>query len=546
MNPAEEKAFVVQHDHNSERITFEVPRYVEEHDLSLCNVVQIHYLNVEAGRKDRYYAGIYEVDDMQISPDDDGVVICSWLVSGSATQYAGSLNFVVRFSCVSEDGTIDYAWNTTICSDLSVSAGMWNTDVFVEEHSDIFAEWEARIKALEENGGASVELDTTLTEEGKAADAKAVGDALAKLSDEEPEDVSGIPKLTQTQKSEIQALANAYYNGRTNFYYDYNIVRNDLANNRCWNSHDSASNQFGMCCNVFVELLWMGRAATDFLGKNGASYSNAITKAFDWGYMFNFADRRTLAGAAKRDENGKIECDSDGNPTGYYNLVNPNGDYTWAYSTNTYYDTDVSNEEKYPARQWFHSFMTADCVAQELYRMGCEIPYDELDVGDLVFTKKRWKDNTEYDTYRNDLRWRKISHVLMVLEKDDDGTLKFIDCTYRLPGKPFLKCSVKSEDKWDAARAVEVIGNVAMCARHPAAFGKSNMSDIERIDYLPMCYQSGFSTGQAIPFAPGKVVTEGLWYTYNNDFGVALATGVAAVWDSTYFDIQHTNAVKAV
>lgn len=38
-------------------------------------------------------------------------------------------------------------------------------------------------KAISAAGGASVELDTTLTQSGKAADAKAVGDALAGKQD---------------------------------------------------------------------------------------------------------------------------------------------------------------------------------------------------------------------------------------------------------------------------------------------------------------------------------------------------------------------------
>ena len=380
-------------------------------------------------------------------------------------------------------------------------------------------------------GGGAVDIDASLSVEGAAADAKAVGDALSKKE-------STIPKLTETQKSEIHALAEAYYKGRTNFYYDYNIVRNDLANNRCWNSHDNASDQFGLCCNVFVELLWMGRKSIDFIGKDGASYNNAVNKAFEWGYMFNFDDRRAIAGAAKRDENGKV--------TDYYNFVQPNGDDTWSYSVNSRYDSTLSDEAvasgKFPHRQWFHAFMTADCMAQELYRMGCEIPYDELDVGDIIFTKKRWKDSSEEQTYLNDLRWRNISHVLMVFEKDDDGTLTFIDCTYRLPGKPFLKCSVKSSDKWDAARAIDAIGNVAMCARHPAAFGKDNMANINRIDYLPMSYQSGLSTGQAIPFAPNDAVVKDLWYVYNNNLGQARDTGTASDWNDANFIIQYTNA----
>ena len=33
------KTALMQHDHNSERYTFECPRYIEQHDMSKCNRV---------------------------------------------------------------------------------------------------------------------------------------------------------------------------------------------------------------------------------------------------------------------------------------------------------------------------------------------------------------------------------------------------------------------------------------------------------------------------------------------------------------------------
>ena len=55
--------------------------------------------------------------------------------------------------------------------------------VYTEEAVKTWGELEERVTALEENtgagGGGAVALDTTLTQRGKAADAKAVGDALA-------------------------------------------------------------------------------------------------------------------------------------------------------------------------------------------------------------------------------------------------------------------------------------------------------------------------------------------------------------------------------
>ena len=44
----EGKVRLIQGDHNSERITFSMDRYVEGHDMSTCTKVEIHYINMKA------------------------------------------------------------------------------------------------------------------------------------------------------------------------------------------------------------------------------------------------------------------------------------------------------------------------------------------------------------------------------------------------------------------------------------------------------------------------------------------------------------------
>ena len=182
-NASATKTMVVQHDHNSERFTFEIPRYIDGHDMSTCNVVQVHYINIESAKSNnqqpKRYSGVYEVDDLQISPDGDDVVICSWLISGNATQYVGSLVFVVRFACTSADGTIDYAWNTAKNSSVFVTEGIYNGDEVAYEYADILAQWK---QELIDAGVDALTLDKTLLVEGEAADAKAAGDAIRKVA----------------------------------------------------------------------------------------------------------------------------------------------------------------------------------------------------------------------------------------------------------------------------------------------------------------------------------------------------------------------------
>jgi hypothetical protein len=144
-------------------MTFEIPRHIEGHDMLQCNVVQIHYINIDAQTRQQS-KDVYEVTDMQVSPEDSNVVICSWLISHNATKYAGSLNFLVRFSCVGDQANLEYAWNTAIYSGISVSNGINNGEAVVEEYADILEQWyEELLETLENKTGVQFTTDKTLT-----------------------------------------------------------------------------------------------------------------------------------------------------------------------------------------------------------------------------------------------------------------------------------------------------------------------------------------------------------------------------------------------
>ena len=219
-NEASSKTRVIQFDHNSERFTFEIPKMVEDHDMSLCNMVQVHYINIDSQTKEQK-AGVYDVDDLQISPENSDVVILSWLISQNATQLVGSLNFLIRFACIADDGTVDYAWHTAVYGDISVSSGIYNGDVIVEEYADILAQWEARIEALEQGGGsvgdAVLYTEQTLTPEQKRQARENIG---AVSADEIPEcGGSDISDLTEEERQGTNILPTAqesgYYDGTT-------------------------------------------------------------------------------------------------------------------------------------------------------------------------------------------------------------------------------------------------------------------------------------------------------------------------------------------
>lgn len=179
------KITLVQYDHNAERFTFEVPRLVEGHDMSLCDKVEIHYINI-ASTKEKS-ADVYPVNDLTVDEWDEDKVIFSWLISANATKYAGTLNFLIRFVCLNGE-TIEYAWNTAIFSGITIESGMDNGQAVIEEYSDVLAAWEKRVTYV-------------LTDADKAEIAEAVKAQVPLVkSAEQPTFVSSVDKMTDTSK----------------------------------------------------------------------------------------------------------------------------------------------------------------------------------------------------------------------------------------------------------------------------------------------------------------------------------------------------------
>lgn len=140
-NVSRTKTAVMQFDHNSERFTFTLPRYIEGHDMAEVTKAEVHYLNVDT-------AGVYPMNDIAVDEADKNKITCSWLISQNATMKPGSLTFLLRFVCLSADGSVEYAWHTGTHTGISVSAGMNNlADVVEDVENDITAQWKAELFA---------------------------------------------------------------------------------------------------------------------------------------------------------------------------------------------------------------------------------------------------------------------------------------------------------------------------------------------------------------------------------------------------------------
>lgn len=176
-NASSQKTTLMQYDHNSERFTFEMPRHIEGHDMITCNKVEVHFINIDASTKARH-CDKYEVVDLQTSPDDENTIICSWLISKYATQYVGSLNFILRFICLTDD--IDYIWNTAIHDKITISSGISNGNEIVDQNADILEQWEKEL--FESTGFAWTDFDYTANENAFAE----VGETYISVMENDP------------------------------------------------------------------------------------------------------------------------------------------------------------------------------------------------------------------------------------------------------------------------------------------------------------------------------------------------------------------------
>ena len=247
-----------------------------------------------------------------------------------------------------------------------------------------------------------------------------------------------ISQLNGRQKEEIQSLISDYLNNKAKFVYDGSFRRESYAYPNSVTTLNGTTNgcmykgKYIMNCGIFAQMIWMGRDIVDFK----STPTKTITKAFDWGYYFDFQCAKVAYGIKKNS--------------------------TTFYKDNTY-------ENDYGDRA-FITFDNAASMAQELYKLGCEIPYAKADIGDLVFYRSTSVSDGDTDGLEQS-SFRYITHVGIVYDKTEDGILTIAESS-----SAYKACIGKSGLGDDVTTFGNVRGagqeqRVVMCARHPIAFG---------------------------------------------------------------------------
>ena len=128
-----DKLVLVQGDHNSQVYTFEIPRYIDGHDMLNCTLVEIHFINIESKSHGQRNYGLYRVDDLQTSTDSNDFLVFSWLIPYGAAMYVGSTSFNIRFICKNDD-EVDYIWNTGVYTPVPIVDTIDNSQNVLEQY----------------------------------------------------------------------------------------------------------------------------------------------------------------------------------------------------------------------------------------------------------------------------------------------------------------------------------------------------------------------------------------------------------------------------
>lgn len=140
--PTELKRLAVQFDHDVETVTFDCPRYWDEHDMSQMHIY-INYL-----RPDKE-SGIFKAQNIVVDETDLNIMHFDWTISRNVSEVPGQLVFLVCIKKVDEEGNEKTHWNSELCKTCYVSEGL---EIDGEElkalYPDIIEQWYQEVVAV--------------------------------------------------------------------------------------------------------------------------------------------------------------------------------------------------------------------------------------------------------------------------------------------------------------------------------------------------------------------------------------------------------------
>ena len=133
--PSELKRIAVQYDHDIETVTFDCPRYWDDHDMSEMRIY-INYLRSDAE------AGCYKAQNITVDSSDESIMHFDWTISRNVTETFGKIVFLVCVTKADDDGNEKNHWNSELCKDCYVSEGLeYDIEPVKELYPDLIENW---------------------------------------------------------------------------------------------------------------------------------------------------------------------------------------------------------------------------------------------------------------------------------------------------------------------------------------------------------------------------------------------------------------------
>ena len=149
--PNKLKHIAVQGEHNIGTVTFDCPRYWDDHDLSQMQM-RIAYQRPDGHREP------YPVENLRVDDVDENTIHFDWTVSGNVTEVKGNISFMVCAKLSDSEGNIEREWHTRLNQDLIVDEGLdCSGEEIVEQNPDIIEAILVQLDDLKNTGGVSDE-----------------------------------------------------------------------------------------------------------------------------------------------------------------------------------------------------------------------------------------------------------------------------------------------------------------------------------------------------------------------------------------------------
>lgn len=156
------KRIAVQYDHNVETVTFDCPRYWDEHDMSEMQVY-INYL-LPSGM-----LGSYIADNVTVDSNDDTMMHFDWTISNNITDTKGQLTFLVCVKAVDSEGNESVHWNSERNDEMYIAQGLEGAVAVADMHPDVITQLLTRMDAVEKVQDIAVSAAESATVSAESA-----------------------------------------------------------------------------------------------------------------------------------------------------------------------------------------------------------------------------------------------------------------------------------------------------------------------------------------------------------------------------------------